>query len=135
MISIRRALMARVESEQEELYPIGTDIINEYIGRGDNWTQHAVINSSGEFVLEPATDSFASDLYIPVDPDYTYQKNDYRVRRFAYYDSNYSFLSSVVYDNATRFDTFPALPSQAKWARIQTGNAANKNGLEITRIA
>lgn len=131
----RFAMMAQVESKPQELYPIGTDIIEMYIGRGDNWTQNALIDSSGEFVLEPETDSFASDLYIPVNPDYTYQKNDYRVRRFAYYDSNYSFLSSVVYDNATRFDTFPALPSQAKWARIQTGNASNKNGLTITRIA
>ena len=121
------------EVPAQEEYPVGTDIIGTFLGRSANWIAKGTIQSDGTFAIG-TQDTYASELYVPVNPSYTYQKNDYRLRRFAYYDADHVFISSVVYNNLN-VQEIPALPANARWARIETGNATNRNGIKVTRIA
>lgn len=138
LVARRRMLMYKAP----ELYPIGTDIITMYIGRDENnranFNLGYVITDTGEYTTGNGA---ASPVFMPVNPNYRYQKSRItadaiagRIIRFAYYDENYNFISAVSYNNLNVVD-LPALPSNAKYARIQTINNLTNFTIAIFRIS
>ena len=87
----RRELIAM--QKEEELYPIGTDILEMYIGRDSSGkvltTEGYGINSSGE--TYQISGRSTSETYIPVSQRYTYKKGAKRVM-FHCYDKNKNYL-------------------------------------------
>lgn len=142
----RRALMAQ-KIEDEELYPVGTDLVAMYIGRDVNGLglfnhEHTISNVSntiGEYVEGPY--NAASPIYLPIDPKYRYQKNkgynSYqggRMYYFTWYDANHNFISQFSENNFDNVD-LPAPPSNARYARFATHDNDNNWGIAIIRIS
>ena len=133
----RNALLAC--GKEEELYPIGTDIITKYIGRDENGAfigeQNVDINSQGEFV---SGSSYGSPVYLPINSSYRYEKDLYRVYRLTFYDKNYGFISqntSNKYNNLNRVE-ITDIPSNAAYIRFVTHSTAVTNWrIVIRRIA
>lgn len=132
----RRAMMGQAKAEEEELYPVGTDIVDEYI-RKQSGFKIGKINNLGDF--ESVGAYYASEDYIPVNPKYTYRKNDYRLGSnsggyCAWYDASKSFISAFAQDNLN-VQNLPKAPSKARYLRISTRNQSNAVNLKIIRIA
>lgn len=125
-----------------ELYPVGTDIITKYIGRNDNGSfigeKNVDINSQGEFVRVVSVSCYGSPVYLPISPNYRYEKNGYRMYNLTFYDKDYGFISqnnSNQYNNTTQME-ITNIPSNAAYIRFVThGTASNNWRIAITRIA
>lgn len=134
---LRRRMM--LMEPTPELYPIGTDIITEYIGRdlsGNGlFVANTIINSKTGEYRTTAGDYAASDIYMPIKPWYRFQKSsDGRLYVFAYYDANKNYISSIAYSDLQVHD-LPAPPSNAAYARITTHRYQSNWGIKIIRIA
>ena len=126
----RRAILS---AKSEELYPIGTDTIKEYIRSVPNGFEPGNINTTtGKF--NSGGSNYASQIYVPILPQYRFSKNGNRILCFAWYDRNKEFISSFARNNLSEED-LPAPPSNAYFFRIGTSNKANMNDIKITRIS
>ena len=122
---------------EPELYPIGTAVLSMYIGDKDNGVRRNfaygyAINSSGEYVESSGT--YASDVYVPVSSNYTYQKNGNRMNTYALYDKDKTFMGMGTSYNNTSTQTLNNFPEGVRYIRIQSFNFANQ-ALQLTRIA
>ena len=133
MMQRRRALMAQAASPAPgELYSIGTDIKETYAPYPGVWAGSSAIDTTtGEIV---SGSNYVNPNYIPISPDYTYEKNNQRMQDSAWYDANYVFISSFREYN-TQVKDLPTAPPNARWLRIASNSGAGAGGLTITRTA
>lgn len=133
----RRAMMGQ-KTEEEELYPVGTDIVLKYIGlRAGSTTEKDFVsgygyNNQGEYIERSGY--AASPVYMEVDSAYRYSAKGGRIYHLCYYDKDKSFISYIV-SNTTAERTLPALPARARYARVDTLANMNNWILSITRIS
>ena len=128
----RRALMAMQAAPEPELYPVGTDIKAVYAPYPGSWSGSKTISTStGEIISGSA---YANPNYIPISPDFVYQKNGQRMDYNAWYDADYNFISSFREYN-TSVKALPAAPANARYLRISSNSGAGASGLKITRTA
>ena len=118
----RRGLIGSKESD--ELYPVGRDILAKFA-----WQSNKGIDSKGE-VYDKSQNNVKGP--VEIDPTYTYQKNAYRVTKYAYYDANDNYLGEQVRYN-TNIENVPMPYSNARYLRVQVVDV--QRGLAITRIA
>ena len=133
MMQRRRMMM----QGSAELYPVGTDIIGNYIGRDK--TGKALFNQG--YGIDTVTGEYkeanysSSTVFMRIDPKYQYQKNiEGRIYVLAYYDAGYNYLGYIVSNNL-RAEILPAPPANAVYARVATHYAQSNWKLAITRIA
>lgn len=134
MMNVRRAMLMR----ENELYPVGTDVITKYIGRDSNgkglFVGHMEINVKNGQYVEATTDRAASPVFIPIRSGYVMQKSsDGRLNACAYYDADYNFIAGFSYNNLNVIDF--TIPDGAAYMRITTHLNRNNWGVKITRIA
>jgi len=134
----RRGLIGSNEPE-EELYPVGTAILSKYIGDKDSGARrnfesgYGINTSTGEYYAT-GSETYASDVYVPVSPKYTYQKNGYRLITWCFYDKDKQYISRAPTYNNLNVQTLAKFPANVCYVRIQAHNFANQ-AIEITRIA
>lgn len=126
-----------LESMGGELYPVGTDIIGKYIGRNArglaNFVPYTIINLETGAYEEG--DLGASPVYMPINPDYTYQKGSKgRIYRLAYYAADYTYISSIIHSSLDKW-VITDIPANARYCRVCTHRVDSNWGLTITRIA
>jgi len=135
MMLVRRQMM-----EYLELYPIGTDIIEKYVGRDSVGcalisAMHTISETTGEYEETHLTHA-ATEVFMRVHPDYRYQKSaDGRLYRIAYYDINYNYIGSSPSYNNLKVTDLQAPPPNAAYARYVTHSARSNWNLKIIRIA
>ena len=80
--------------------------------------------------------NYASGVFIPIDPNYTYTKH-HRVSPIAYYaeDNEASYISRGTDYNTTGDAVIEDIPENARYCRIGTGNAAAASAVTLTRTA
>ena len=128
----RRGLIGSNEPE-EELYPIGTNIITWSGYRAARNENKAISRSNGEYHNKTSDyENGASEIFIPVSTKYTYRKSNDRIYTLAYYDANKNFLGYRIEDNLTIKAI--TLLKGTKYIRL-TWWAGNNLGLSLTRIA
>ena len=115
----------------EDLYPIGTDIVRKYIREGPNPFVKGTF-SAGEAVIDESYSTYISITYIPIDMNYTYQKNGERIM-ICCYDENYNYLNYVNYNNLNE-QTLTGWDANTKYIRIKAGNPHSRDYCAITRI-
>ena len=128
----RRALLAQ-QAEEEELYPIGTNIItwSGYLAARDETKE--ISRDTGELIAkESVYGNGASGIYIPVSNKYAYQKNDNRILTLACYDKNKTYLGWFWINNLN-YDPVVFLDG-TKFIRLTFWAGANL-GIAITRIS
>ena len=129
----RRAMMAAAGPAPSELYPVGTDIKNLYAPYPDAWLSGRTIGSTTGNIVE-SSGGYCSDVYIPIDPAYSYRKNGNRMNYNAWYDEDKVFISSFrEYNVDTK--ALPAAPSNARYLRISSTSAVFASALSIIRTA
>jgi len=139
LIQRRRGMIGSKEPE-EELYPVGTHILSMYIGDKDGGERrnfesgYGINTSTGEYYATGNGNIYASDVYVPVNPKYTYQKNDWRLNTWCFYDKDKQYISKAPSYNNLNVQTLAKFPANVRYVRIQAYNFANQK-IEITRIA
>lgn len=127
----RRGLIGSKEPE-EELYPVGTDVLSKYIGisgRFINFDEGYLISpQTGELVAQSGY--YASAIFIPINPKYTYRKSGNRINMIAFYKQDKTFISGKAINN-TNVETITGIPAGAKWIRVGV-NSSNR-AITITR--
>ena len=113
----RRALMARVESEPGELYPVGTNIVANII-----FTPNTSLDNNGDIITN--NNVAAESDYIPVNPNYTYERLN-RIYAMCSYDANKNFVGTKYVSNTVGTYVLPssAIDSRAKYIRVATHTA------------
>lgn len=120
---------------EEELYPIGTDILVWSGYRATLNTSKMIKGSTGEYVDKTDSTIFgASEVYIPVSPKYSYARDANRIRNIVFYDANKAYISSTDYMSNYNAGPLRAFPSATRFIRV-TLHANNNQGLKITRTA
>lgn len=123
---------------EPELYPIGTAVLSMFIGDKDGGSRrnfnynYGIDTSTGEYV--ESSGKYASDVFVPVSSNYTYQKNGNRMNTYALYDKDKTFIGMGTPYNNTNTQTLNNFPNGVCYIRIQAYNFANQN-LQLTRIA
>ena len=131
LVARRRLLMYKVP----ELYPVGTEILREYIGSDgrfvDFTADHSISYTDGTY--QEDSGFYASDVYVPISAKYTYEKSGSRItgRGVAFYDSDKNFISGYFRNNLNV--EVISIPENAAFLRVGT-NQSNR-ALAITRIA
>lgn len=146
LVEARRRLLLAQGSDSGELYPIGTDLVSLYIGRGSNGlgyfnSGYTIQAGTGDYVAT-AGNNAASPIYLPIEPAYRYQKNRAisalsnggRMYNFTWYDADFNFISQITENNFNIVD-LPAPPSNARYARFATHRLENNWAIAIVRIA
>ena len=129
----RRAMM--METAAPELYPVGTNIKALYLtGNPANWIINKKYSTTTGELIDGTSGYYASDIYVPVKPQYRFRKNGYRITGLCWYDKDKVFISGSIHNNTTAGD-LPAPPSNAAFFRISTGNSSNVNSLQVIRTA
>ena len=129
-----------LEKEPEELYPVGTAILSMYIGNKDGGLRrnfksgYGINTSNGEYYATGDGSTYASNIYVPVNPKYSYKKNGYRLIKWAFYDKDKQFLKKGPEMNNLNVQTLEKFPAGTCYIRIQAFNYANQS-IEITRTA
>lgn len=139
LIDRRRALMSGGSESEDQLYSIGTDVITKYIGRNVSgvglFNRGTYSTKTGEITISASGGYGTSDIFIPVDPTYSYQKNAQgRIYFLGFYDEDYNFISSRAYNNLNIVD-LPAFPENTKYIRIATHSNTNNWKIAIIRTA
>ena len=128
----KKKMMMMASPAPGELYPIGTDIKQTYAPYPGGWAGSSAIDTTtGEIV---SGSNYVNPNYIPISPDYTYEKNNQRMQDSAWYDANYVFISSFREYN-TQVKDLPTAPPNARWLRIASNSGLGAGGLTITRTA
>lgn len=136
LVARRRLLMYK----EPELYPVGTHILSMYIGDKDGGERrnfesgYGINTSTGEYYATGSGNTYASDVYVPVSPKYTYQKSDWRLTTWCFYDKDKQYISRAPIYNNLNVQTLAKFPDNVCYVRIQAYNFANQ-AIEITRIA
>lgn len=125
LVARRRVLM----QQEPELYPVGTDVIALY---AQNWVDDSSwANTGGTSSISGAA---RCTNYIPIDPRYTYRKNNYRLYNYCcWYDADKHFIRSFALNNTTAQD-ITNIPQNARYMRVSTYKA-NKAQLKVIRTA
>ena len=126
-----------------ELYPVSTDIVSMYLGRNwangnGNFVRGTVNTKTGEFTqTDVSTDNGLCMVYIPIDPSYTYVKNDAgRIYAPCVYDENYNFIKQLTQNlNNLSWSIFQQFPENARYFRFATHANTNNWDICIFRIA
>jgi len=120
-----------------EIYPVGTKLIEKYIGRneyGDAYFERQVsLNTAGEYV---EGSSAGSPIFFPVNPNYVYQKSNRRIYLLTFYDSKKQMIGQIrtnKYSNLS-VQTLDRFPERTAYIRFCTLNNSSNFSLEITRI-
>ena len=135
-MAIRRGLMMG----NADLYPIGTDVITKYVGRGSNglaylYGGYNIGETTGNYGQTSDGSRAASPVYIKIKPTYRFRKGDEgRIYVLAYYDKDYNYISYIQSNNLNVVD-LPAPPSNAEYMRYATHKSNSNWDLTITRIA
>lgn len=131
-----------IDSDSGELYPVGTDVVSEYIGR--DWSNGSVPmvrgnvdHETGEYE-ENESGSFSISLnYIPVSPGYQFAKSGSAgfLYRVLFYDGDKNFLSGMRFTpNWNIWFTF-TIPAEARYMRIATHSADSYKNVYLFRKA
>lgn len=129
---MRRRFLLTKKTEQE-LYPIGTDIVKKYVyDEGYSFIYDTTLSSTTGEVI---SGSYATEeIYIPIDPTYTYEKNGYRLSRACWYDSNKTYITYTAQNN-TNTEVIANIPPEARFLRFVTVQGVSTRQYKITRIA
>ena len=132
----RRAMM--METAAPELYPVGTKILSTYIGYSTSpkiavTNRHQINPTTG--VYESYSYNSASEIYVPIDPSYTYRKASRSIPWVSYYDENKNYLSRTTSTNSSGAADIANIPAKARYLRITLGTNDNMWNVEITRTA
>ena len=116
-----------------DLYPIGTDIVKKYVyDAGYSFTYDTYLSATTGEVI---SGSYATEeIYIPIDPTYTYEKNGYRLSRACWYDSDKTYISDTAQNN-TSVQVITNIPQNARFLRFATVKGISATQYAITRIA
>ena len=111
-------LRRRLNHNENGLYPVGTDIITKYIrNTGIGWLNDMQINSTTGELYETSGYSVTGD-FIPIEPTYTYEKNNYRIR-IGCYDANKTFISLINHNNTTT-ELLNDIPANTYYIKVST---------------
>ncbi len=126
------------KQDEPELYPVGTHILSTYIGDKESGQRRAFVSgygidkNTGEYI--ELSGGYASDVFVPVSPKYTYQKSGNRLNTWAFYDKDKNFIQAGPQYNNLNTQTLNPFPAGVCFVRIQAYNFANQ-AIEIIRTA
>lgn len=130
-------IRAGEESPLNELYGIWVDIVGKYLGRDalghGYFTSNKDLSSQGQVVNGY---SAVCEAYIPVDPGFTYAKNEYRMTKLTFYDENKNFISQDIsgkYDTNS-WATLVGIPLNCRYIRFCTNLLESSRHLQIIRM-
>lgn len=116
MIGVRRKMLMGQKSG--ELYPVGANLFAFCNVFGTETRYTAISYSTGELVESQLSSQSASEIYIPINPQYTYEKSK-RLYVLAFYDANKTFISATgKYNNTTDNVVISDIPNDARFIRI-----------------
>lgn len=137
MMQRRRELMAQAQAPapSEDLYLIGTDVVEKYIREEGTGFQsgYTFDQTTGELITGS---DYASADYIEFRQGYELTKNGTRMQWCCWYDASKTFLSAFREYNTTVKALEP--PDGARYLRVSTnsgGAGTGSTSLKITRTA
>lgn len=132
-----KVMTQNVTVEAVEPYGLWTDIIGLYAGRNSAaqapFTPNSQLNkTTGELI---AGEFGVLETYLRVKPEYSYQKNSYRIYGICYYDKDKRYTGwGNVKNNLTYGVRLDPFPEGTEYIRVITHNATNNWALAIIRI-